>query len=83
MILRILMMYYYIFHCLACIWFYIGYSANETSGWIYLYLGIETTSDNYQTIYLRSIYYIVQTFSTVGLGDYHSTDGSEWCFSMF
>lgn len=39
-------------------------------------------SDNYLTVYLRSIYFMVTIFTTVGVGDFIGTNLREYVFIM-
>jgi hypothetical protein len=69
-----------IVHLLACYWMWLGL-LNKTEGWIYVNDFI-SDSDIYN-LYAFSAYYIVQTITTVGYGDYAAGTQKEYIFMIF
>lgn len=71
-------------HLLACFWCYLGrldydLPKNEKFSWINTNDFDET---DFKTIYIFSIYFILQTLTTVGYGDHTGSTMNEYIFSM-
>eukprot|EP00347_Sterkiella_histriomuscorum_P022982 403336404 len=76
-IIRIIMIFYFLFHLLSCMWLYIGeIESQNQDGWI-------SDSDLHQTklssLYIKSLYYILTSFATVGFGDFSAGLNSDQC----
>jgi len=66
-------------HLLACIWLKIGIS-DEEEGWPYVNRGLRENEIFH--IYVFSYYWIIETVTTVGYGDYTGSTLGELIFSM-
>ena len=70
-------------HILACIWCYFGripYTAEDKDmNWVQ-YGGFD--SNDFTSIYIFSIYFILQTLTTVGYGDHTGSTKYEYIFCM-
>ncbi|CDW91110.1 UNKNOWN [Stylonychia lemnae] len=84
-LVKIGVLYYLIFHCLALIWIFlerdqIGEPIKD--GWLEYYYPNGINYDNYHRIYRKSFYFIVATFTTVGYGDIYGTNNREMLFTV-
>ena len=80
-------------NALACCWIYLGrldkdspYKAdlayNGSLSWVYNWNnGFDP--DDYKSLYIYSVYWILETITTVGFGDYYARVKYEYIFSMF
>lgn len=71
-------------HILACIWCYLGrmdmhQEFENRKSWVY---AINVDDHDSATIYITSLYYILQTITTVGYGDYTGSTRYEYLFAM-
>eukprot|EP00347_Sterkiella_histriomuscorum_P012208 403369479 len=60
-------------------------STNQTKGWISLVMNgtVDYSKQDYIDIYLRSQFFIISSFATVGYGDIHGTDQNEFLFVIY
>ena len=81
----------YVVHFLACGWTLIGYLT--PGSWISVAgLGVSDTGkgsdkpgfaqNSIEPVYIRAVYFIVTTLTTVGYGDFHGYTNNEYLFEM-
>ena len=78
--LKVLLIYFLLFHCFSLIWIYIEYREDGIlirDGWLSEYIKGDLTRDNYATVYRKSFYFVVTNFATVGYGDLKATNDTE------
>ena len=66
-------------HVLACIWIYLGFEDAPDNSWF----GDEYTRSDKYDVYVTSFYWIIETVTTVGYGDYSGSSTNELIFTMF
>ena len=64
-------------HCLACVWMYLGLEDPDDS-----WFGDEFSRDTKYDLYVTSFYWILETLTTVGYGDYSGSSNKELLFTM-
>ena len=76
MLFKLLIVLFVTIHSFGCVWIYIGITS--PGGWL-----AETDWENTMpTQYVSAVYYIVETFTTVGYGDYGASSDAEVWFLM-
>lgn len=77
-------------HILACAWIGVGYTKEEGQGsWLIAKLGSlidngeEISLEDHFRVYILSLYFVFQTFTTVGYGDVNPTNTTERIFLIF
>ena len=66
-------------HVLACIWINLGFQDAPDKSWF----GDEYTKNDKYDVYVTSFYWIIETITTVGYGDYSGKSTNELIFTMF
>ena len=79
----------YVVHCLSCCWVFIGYITPGSWIWV-MDNNVEDTgkgatkagfdAHSFPAVYIRSIYFIITSLTTVGYGDYHGYTNDEYMF---
>jgi hypothetical protein len=82
----------YVVHVLACFWILLGFLWNKDGSSWFIYSGIPAASlkgkKYYETfesigpIYIRAVYFIVSSLTTVGYGDIRGVTNYELIFQM-
>ena len=70
----------YITHMCACIYCFLGLRFDDS--WIYYHSDLLDT-DSYSDIYISSYYFIIETLSSTGYGDFTPSNYAEILFIMF
>lgn len=71
---------------LACVWCYLGFEDKDKhpflrKSWVY-HKDFDFNEDNSTQIYIFAVYWILETLTTVGYGDYYGNTRNEYLFSM-
>ena len=65
-------------HVLACVWAYLGLHNHPDGSWV----GDQYTGEDRYPLYVTSFYWITETITTVGYGDYSGKQNDELIFTM-
>lgn len=68
-----------IMHLIACGWIYVG-EREEWGTWITNY--VDNRHSDATTVYIKSLYWVVTTLTTVGYGDIYGFSNEEFIYTM-
>ena len=81
---RLIMQIFLFTHFFGCLWIKIGMiqEYHLGKGWIVMLVDQNMQQNDFDSLYITSVYFIITTFSSVGYGDVYGDTLMEWTFQI-